>query len=282
MIERLDDVCMKMAIARSRDSHSESGKTSPNVGAVLTKDGRILGDACRGEREGRHAEFHLIDTLGGAAVGGSTLYTTLEPCTFRGLDSNKQLKKACVDHIIEARVSRVVIGMLDPNPYITGNGIMILRQHGIRVELFPADLMDQIEEINEDFLRQFGWSRYERLGDLFPTLNDLIGTWVLETHLDNGTMIIDEVYIQRRAGGRLYGLQINQNTNIQSWFYMTYIDNGVFNYTFRSKLGGAQLDHGTGVVIFNDFNGTGYGLARGVVVGGTPHFLRFQLRRGDS
>lgn len=141
---------MERAIALARQCKSEPGRVSPKVGAVVARDGVVLGEAFRGElAPGDHAEFTLLETkLGDATLAGSTLFTTLEPCTMRN-----DPKLPCADRIIERRLRRVVIGILDPNDAILGRGVQRLRQAGIDVQSFDPDLMAEIEELNRDFAR---------------------------------------------------------------------------------------------------------------------------------
>ena len=76
------------------------------------------------------------------------MYTTLEPCTKRSLS-----KVPCASRLAERKVARVVIGMLDPNKEISGRGVRQLRKSRITTELFKPDLMDEIEELNREFIR---------------------------------------------------------------------------------------------------------------------------------
>ncbi len=141
---------MKMAIDEARQCKPEDGRVHPMVGAVVVKDGILLAKAYRGElKGGEHAEFTVLEKkLDLEALAGSTVYTTLEPCTTRS-----HPKVPCAERLIERRVSRVVIGTLDPNPAISGRGQRRLRDASIATDLFPSDLMSEIEELNREFTR---------------------------------------------------------------------------------------------------------------------------------
>ncbi len=143
---------MSIAIEASRNCVPEEGVPRPLVGAVLVQEGTIVGKAFRGElKSGEHAEYTLLERrLQGRTVAGSVLYTTLEPCIKRG-----EGKTPCAEHITARRISRVVIGMLDPNQEIRGEGIWRLREHGVHVSLCDPDQMAQIEEISRRFVRHF-------------------------------------------------------------------------------------------------------------------------------
>jgi pyrimidine deaminase RibD-like protein len=141
---------MLLAIAEARKCKPEDQRSHPFVGAVVVKDSKIVATAFRGElNAGEHAEYTALEKKAGTALlAGATVYTTLEPCTRRN-----EPKLACAERLIERKVARVVIGMLDPNPAITGKGQRRLRVANIRTDLFPSDLMAEVEELNRVFAR---------------------------------------------------------------------------------------------------------------------------------
>lgn len=138
----------RMAIDEARKSVSEKdNRVHPKVGAVVVKDGRVLSSAHRGEQAGNHAEFVALEKkLSDEAVAGATVYTTLEPCTTR-----THPKIPCTQRLIDRKVARVVIGMLDPDDRISGTGWRKLRNAGIETVPFPHDLAKEVEELNREF-----------------------------------------------------------------------------------------------------------------------------------
>lgn len=122
------------------------GQTSPNplVGAVVVKEGKIVGKGAHQKAGEPHAEVHALNDAGVAAMG-STLYVTLEPCSHYGKTP------PCTERIIASGVSRVVTAMVDPNPLVAGRGIARLREAGIEVEV--GDCAAEAERLNEVFTK---------------------------------------------------------------------------------------------------------------------------------
>src|SRR3954467_10546283 len=100
---------------------------NPAVGAVVVKDGKIVGRGWTQPGGRPHAEALALKRAGKAAKG-ATLYVTLEPCSHQGKTP------PCADAIARAGVSRVVSALEDPNPQIAGRGYAKLRERGIAVE----------------------------------------------------------------------------------------------------------------------------------------------------
>jgi diaminohydroxyphosphoribosylaminopyrimidine deaminase / 5-amino-6-(5-phosphoribosylamino)uracil reductase len=105
------------------------GTTHPNpvVGAVLVRDGEIVGEGWHERKGGPHAEVVALDDAGERARG-ATLYVTMEPCAHHGTTP------PCTEAVLRAGVAKVVAGSLDPNPEARG-GLDVLRAAGVDVEL---------------------------------------------------------------------------------------------------------------------------------------------------
>ena len=115
---------------------------NPMVGAVIVKNGRIIGEGWHEKFGGLHAERNALAACT-QSPEGATLYVTLEPCCHHG----KQ--PPCVDAVLEAGIRRVVVGSLDVNPLVSGKGIQILREHG--VEVTENVLQAECDKLNEVF-----------------------------------------------------------------------------------------------------------------------------------
>jgi len=123
------------------------GFVSPNpfVGAVIVKDGSIIGEGWHKNFGGAHAEVNAVESSN-EEIKGATLYCNLEPCCH----FNKQTPP-CVPLIISKEISRVVISNLDPNPGVNGKGVKQLREAGIRVD--TGILEDDGKEVNKFYFK---------------------------------------------------------------------------------------------------------------------------------
>jgi diaminohydroxyphosphoribosylaminopyrimidine deaminase/5-amino-6-(5-phosphoribosylamino)uracil reductase len=115
-------------------AHNGLGRVHPNpiVGAVIVRDGEVLGAAWHNEFGGPHAEVEAIADAGGD-VSGATIYVSLEPCCHEGKTP------PCTQAIIDAGLSRVVVASDDPSAKASGRGLGILRDEGIDVTVVAAD-----------------------------------------------------------------------------------------------------------------------------------------------
>ena len=124
-----------------------SGHVNPNplVGAVIVRDGEIIGEGyheCYGQL---HAERNAIANAKkrGNSLEGSTIYVTLEPCCHYGKTP------PCTEAIIEEKIARVVVGSDDPNPLVSGKGFQMLREK--RIEVIPHFLKEECDAMNYVF-----------------------------------------------------------------------------------------------------------------------------------
>jgi diaminohydroxyphosphoribosylaminopyrimidine deaminase / 5-amino-6-(5-phosphoribosylamino)uracil reductase len=122
------------------------GRVSPNpaVGAVLVRQGEIVGRGYHIYANKKHAEVLALDEAGERARG-ATLYVTLEPCSHHGRTG------PCADALIEAGIVKVVAAMEDPNPLVAGAGLVRLRDAGVDVELAPEYTAAAVQ-LNEAYL----------------------------------------------------------------------------------------------------------------------------------
>nr|WP_286675323.1 bifunctional diaminohydroxyphosphoribosylaminopyrimidine deaminase/5-amino-6-(5-phosphoribosylamino)uracil reductase RibD [Clostridium sp. CH2] len=122
------------------------GKVNPNplVGAVIVKDNEIIGTGYHEYYGGAHAEVDAINNAT-KSLEGSTIYVTLEPCAHYGKTP------PCVDLIIDKKIKKVVIGMLDPNPIVSGRSIKKLKENDIEVIVGVEE--EKCKKINESFIK---------------------------------------------------------------------------------------------------------------------------------
>jgi diaminohydroxyphosphoribosylaminopyrimidine deaminase/5-amino-6-(5-phosphoribosylamino)uracil reductase len=122
---------------------------NPLVGAVIAQDGKVVGEGWHSRAGERHAEIVALDGADGAARDG-TMYVTLEPCNHHGRTP------PCVQAILRAGISRVVVGHLDPDPRMRGRSVGLLREAGVEVEVLDDYAF---ERQNEQFFHHMRTGR---------------------------------------------------------------------------------------------------------------------------
>jgi diaminohydroxyphosphoribosylaminopyrimidine deaminase/5-amino-6-(5-phosphoribosylamino)uracil reductase len=153
------------------------GKTAPNplVGAVIVKDGQIIGEGFHPGAGQPHAEIFALREAG-AGAKGATIYVSLEPCNHYGRTP------PCSQALVAAGVSKVVVGMVDPNPLVAGGGIATLTSAGI--EVLVGVEAAACEELNQGFIqrivhhRPLGILKYAMTLDGKIATNTGHSTWV--------------------------------------------------------------------------------------------------------
>lgn len=143
MNKKDDTYYMKKALELAKKGE---GYVSPNplVGAVVVKEGEIVGSGYHQKAGTPHAEVHAIEDAGEKAKG-ATLYVNLEPCCHIGKTP------ACSLKIINSDIKRLVVGMVDPNPKVAGKGIEQLKKAGIEIK--TGVLEDEAKKLNEIFIK---------------------------------------------------------------------------------------------------------------------------------
>lgn len=138
-----DHIWMQQAIELARRGQY-STKPNPNVGCVIVKDGKLMGEGFHPKAGQPHAEVFALRAAGEQAQG-ATAYVTLEPCAHYGRTP------PCAKGLVAAGVAKVVVACPDPNPLVAGKGVQILRDAGIQVEV--GVLEQQAHQLNLGFLK---------------------------------------------------------------------------------------------------------------------------------
>jgi diaminohydroxyphosphoribosylaminopyrimidine deaminase/5-amino-6-(5-phosphoribosylamino)uracil reductase len=163
----MDDIHF-MNLALDLASKGE-GTTSPNpmVGALVVKDGQVVGRGYHKSAGGPHAEVNALDAAGGLAKG-ATLYVTLEPCNHTGRTP------PCTHKILDSGVGRVVAAMKDPNKKVAGHGAEFLERNGVSVTTGVCEA--QAKKLNESFIKYVGTGRPFVIAKCAATLDGRIAT----------------------------------------------------------------------------------------------------------
>ena len=199
----IEEKYMERAIELAKKAE---GWTNPNpmVGAVIEKNGHIIGEGCH-ERYGElHAERKALENCKEKAetdvkgisvldmhrlLDGATMYVTLEPCCHYG----KQ--PPCTEAIIESGIKRVVIGSDDPNPEVSGKGIEILRSKGI--EVITGFMKAQCDALNEVFFHYISTKKPLVVMKYAQTLDGKIATYTGKSQWITGEEAREHVHRQR-------------------------------------------------------------------------------------
>lgn len=130
-----------------RQAKKGLGRTSPNpaVGAVIVRRGKIVASGHHKRAGEAHAEIEALSEIGGEATSEDTLYVNLEPCNHYGRTP------PCTEAILKSGIKRLVIGMRDPNPNVSGGGCQFLAEKGIKIE--SGVLETECRQLNEAFLK---------------------------------------------------------------------------------------------------------------------------------
>lgn len=136
---------MKIAFKLAKQG-KEKTFPNPNVGAIVYKNGKIIGKGYHRYFGDLHAEIHALKQAGNEAKD-STLFVTLEPCSHYGKTP------PCVDAIIKAGIKEVFVGIKDPNPMVNGKGIEVLKKHGIKI--YTGIMKKDLERFYEDYSKRF-------------------------------------------------------------------------------------------------------------------------------
>ncbi len=206
---------MRLALAEARRA---LGRVSPNpaVGAVVVRDGRVVGRGHTRPPPGSHAEVVALAGAGEAARGAA-LYVTLEPCAHHGRTP------PCTDAILQAGIAEVHVAMLDPDPQVSGRGLAELERAGVRVHLGEGEA--EVRRLLEAYVKhrttglpfvvvKFAASLDGRIAAASGDSRWLSGPrareWVhrLRAQVDaiavgSGTVLADDPHLTARPRGRL-------------------------------------------------------------------------------
>ena len=148
------------------------GRVNPNplVGAVVVRDGEVLGEGYHAAFGGPHAEREALAACGGADTRGATMYVSLEPCCHHGKTP------PCTDAIVEAGIGRVVVACDDPSEHASGRGLGILRDEGIDVVMADGETAARARLLNQAFRKHARTGRPHVLFKSAMTLDGKVAT----------------------------------------------------------------------------------------------------------
>jgi diaminohydroxyphosphoribosylaminopyrimidine deaminase/5-amino-6-(5-phosphoribosylamino)uracil reductase len=169
------------------------GKASPNpmVGAVIVRNGKIVGSGYHHGPGQPHAEVNALSQAG-VKARGATLYTNLEPCCH-----TKKRTPPCTDAILKSGIARVVVGIKDPNPAVNGSGLQVLSNAGIVVQV--GLLQDEAQTLNEGYIKWITTNRPFVILKAAMTLDGRIATKTGESRWITGEAARRQVHRLRAS-----------------------------------------------------------------------------------
>lgn len=190
---------MRLAL---RLAEKGAGWTAPNpmVGAVIVKNGRVIGQGWHEKCGHPHAERNALASCT-EQPEGATMYVTLEPCCHYGQ------QPPCTEAILDAGIKRVAVGSHDPNPLVSGKGIQILREHG--VEVIEGVLEDECTRLNEVFFHYIQTKRPFVVMKYAMTLDGKIAAYTGDSKWITGEEARSHVQEQRH---RYTGIMVGVGT----------------------------------------------------------------------
>ncbi|MGN7478254.1 bifunctional diaminohydroxyphosphoribosylaminopyrimidine deaminase/5-amino-6-(5-phosphoribosylamino)uracil reductase RibD [Solibacillus silvestris] len=186
---------------------SAKGNTNPNplVGAVIVKDGVVVGTGLHRKAGEPHAEVHAVH-MAGEHAKDATIYVTLEPCSHYGKTP------PCAKLVKESGVARVVVATEDPNPEVAGRGIQLLRNAGIEVDV--GILQQEAQKLNERFIHNMLKARPFVSAKFAMTLDGKISTHNGHSQWITGEEARVDVHeLRHEVDGILVGVQTVLNDN---------------------------------------------------------------------
>ncbi|TCS96584.1 bifunctional diaminohydroxyphosphoribosylaminopyrimidine deaminase/5-amino-6-(5-phosphoribosylamino)uracil reductase RibD [Hazenella coriacea] len=173
-------------------AQSAEGQTAPNpmVGAVVVRDGCLVGSGAHLKAGTPHAEVHALNMAGKNAVG-ATIYVTLEPCNHHGRTP------PCTERIIASGIKRVIVGSLDPDEKVAGRGIDQLKQAGL--EVIVGVLEERCFKMNEAYFHHRRTGKPWVTLKTATTLDGKIATAVGDSRWITGEKAREKVHELRRS-----------------------------------------------------------------------------------
>lgn len=185
----LDEQAMEQVLLLAGQGR-ETAAPNPMVGALLVHDDEVVGQAYHRAAGESHAEILALEQAGPRARG-ATLYINLEPCCHQGRTP------PCAPQLVAAGVAQVVVGMLDPDPRVSGQSVAFLRSQGLLVRGCPDLWVERCLEINRHFVQSILTQRPFVTLKYAMTLDGRVATQVGDSRWITGTEARQEVHVER-------------------------------------------------------------------------------------